>query len=138
MRSNALKALLRLRQIDRDAAQRHFVDALALEEAAITVRAQAERTIADELRFAAQTDPDPILYEALAAWLPSGRIRLEGERLRETTAVATTYTRREHLIGQQVGLAAVTTIESIRQNAIRERAQKAEQAMLQDASLRRV
>ena len=138
MRPNAVKTILRLRRLDRDAAQRHSADAIALEDAAIKLRAQAEQTIAEELRFAVQTDQEPASYEVFVAWLLSGCVKLEGERLREADAVATAYRRREHLIDQQVGLAAVASIEATRLNIIRDRARKAEIAMLQEATLRRV
>ena len=138
MRPSALKTILRLRKLDRDAAQRGFADAIALEDAATQLRVRAERTVADELSCAIQADEGSASRLALVDWLPTGRVEVENQRQFEARASESVYNSREHLIGHQVGLAAVETIAAARRSSLQERFRKAEIAMLQEASLRRI
>ena len=137
MRPNALKTILRLRKLDRDAAQRCFADARLLEDATTEARIQAERALIDEMLCAGQTDETTTPRLAMMDWLPIGRVNIETQRQAEATASTSAYQAREHLIGHQVGLAAVEIIEATRRIALQERLHKAEMAMIHEASLRR-
>jgi hypothetical protein len=129
----ALRALLRIRRLDLDGAQRAVAACVAAEHEAAGRERDAEAAIQREFDAAAALDAPDSAVEAFAAWLPRGRAAVARAAETRRHAEAATARARASLALARTAVESTEHLLEARARAARVEAEQKLQATLDEA-----
>lgn len=137
MLKRSLANLLKVRRTVANEAKRVLADAVATEEAAAAAEAAAATMIQEELASASAPDADDAAVDALRAWLPHARRRLDSARESRLTAEAATARARAALTAARSAEAAVENLMEMKAAVEQRETERQAQAELNSHMLTR-
>ena len=137
MARDPLAALIKVRKLACDEAQRRLVEALNLEDRAEQAAHRVERTIAQETEAATDVDGSDAMVEAFGAWLPEARRQLAAARQVLLDRQAETVRTRVELTACRTALETVEMLQRQRREAAQRAIDKLYERDLDDHKSRR-
>ena len=135
--ADTLATLLRLRHLEADQAKRGLADALASERAAEQALLHANETVRRESVFAME-NKTRALAGAFGAWLPAAQAARQAVSANRDAASVQVEKCRSALAGARTAERAVEHARDARTDAAKAAAQRKEQGIMEEATMRRL